>query len=97
MTLYNLNYSGEGWISTNDLKASKHQNEASDDALENRLIAIIKSNSKSTQNELATELSVFRATVQRLCKELSKCGILERKDGRRHGCWEIHDELMKEE
>lgn len=79
------------YYDTVSFQVTKPQNDALDDALENRLIAIIKSNPKSTQNELAYELSISRATVQRLCRDLRKRGIIERKGGRRHGYWEVQD------
>ena len=63
---------GEGWGKTSDSKTPKHQNEALkealDDALEVKLLAAIKKQPAITQQELVRELSVSRATVQRLFK-----------------------------
>ena len=80
---------GEGWQKNTKSKAPKHQ----DEALEQRLIALIKGNPQITQRALSDELSVSRATVQRLCKELSDKGLMERKGGKRFGYWEIHEDV----
>ena len=88
---------GEGWGKASDSKTPKHQNEALKealgDALEIKLLAAIKKQPAITQQELVNELSVSRATVQRLFKALSERGLIERKGGKRYGYWEIRKEF----
>ena len=69
-----------------DSKAPKPQ----DDALENRMLIVLKENPKIKQMDLVAELNTSRATVQRLMKELVDSGKIERKGGKRYGYWEIH-------
>lgn len=86
---------GEGWGENPDSKAPKHQGEALgealEDALEEKVFDAIRKNSRIKQDELASKLSVSRATVQRICKVLTEKGIIERKGGKRYGYWEIHE------
>lgn len=72
-------------------KAPKHQNEALDDTLENKLLKILKENPKIKQNELTSALNLSRATIQRLMKHLAEQGKIERKGGKRYGYWEIKE------
>ncbi len=73
------------------LKAPKPHTDALDDALEKRLLEILKSNPKIKQADLVSTLGSSRATVQRIMKTLSNDGIIERKDGKRYGYWKIHE------
>lgn len=90
---------GEAWSDATAPNVPKHQNEALgealdealDEALKDRLISAIKQNPNITQQTLADELAVSRASVQRLCKTLSERGIIVRKDGKRYGYWEVRD------
>ncbi len=77
-----------------DSKAPKHQdealNEALEDALEVKILKIIRDNPQVKQAELVNELEVSRATIQRQIKALSEKKILERKGGKRYGYWEVY-------
>ena len=84
---------GEGWGKASDSKTPKHQGDALKDALEIKLIAAMKKQPAITQQELVNELSVSRATIQRICKALSERGLIERKGGKRYGYWQIHNGL----
>jgi len=75
-----------------DSKAPKPQDDALDDALESRLLIVLKGNPKIKQMDLVAELNTSRATVQRLMKELVDSGKIERKGGKRYGYWKIHEQ-----
>lgn len=72
-------------------KAVKPHAEALDEALNESLVKklwlLLRENPKLTQKEIASQLEISRATVQRLTKELLKQGQIERKGGKRHGYW----------
>lgn len=70
-------------------KISKHQDDVLDDVLEVRLITVLENNRKATQKEIAVELGISIATVQRIMKKLSDKKIIVRKGGKRFGYWEI--------
>lgn len=72
-------------------KAPKLHREALEDALEIRILKILKENPKITQSDLVSSLNASRSTVQRIMKELSDNGSIERKDGKRYGYWKIHE------
>ncbi|MBD5553986.1 MAG: winged helix-turn-helix transcriptional regulator [Roseburia sp.] len=59
------------------------------DALENRLLKLLKENPYLTQKEMFERLSVSRATVQRLIKKLVNEKKLRRMGGKRYGYWQI--------
>ena len=86
---------GEVWGESKNIKAVKPQNdaleEALDDALENKMIVKMKDNPRITQKELAEQLEVSRATIQRMIKSLSDKGALGREGGKRYGYWVIHN------
>ena len=70
-------------------KAPKLQNKALDEALEKRILAIIKENPKIKQTELSDILETTRTNVQRLIKRMVEQGVLERKGGKRYGYWKV--------
>lgn len=70
-------------------KIPKHQDDVLDDVLEVRLITVLENNRQATQKEIAVELGISIATVQRLMKKLSDKKIIVRKGGKRFGYWEI--------
>ena len=74
-----------------DSKAPKPQDIALNDALENRMLIVLKENPKIKQMDLVAELNTARVTVQRLMKSLTDSGKIERKGGKRYGHWEIHE------
>jgi predicted HTH transcriptional regulator len=65
-------------------------NEALDEALENKLLAEINNNPYIKQADLSKILNVSRATVQRMIKEKTETGVLNRIGGKRYGYWEVH-------
>lgn len=72
-------------------KASfKVANEALDDALERKLLNLIKEKPTVTQKEIAIATNSSRATIQRMMKKLEEKGSIERKGGKRFGYWEVH-------
>lgn len=81
------------------LNISKHQNDVLDDvlndALEVKLIKILKNNRQITQREIAIEMGISIATVQRITKKMLNEKIIVRKGGKRFGYWEILDELYR--
>lgn len=70
-------------------KILKHQDDVLDDVLEVRLIRMLKNNKQVTQKEIAVELSISIATVQRIMKKLSDKKVIVRKGGKRFGYWEV--------
>ncbi|MDE6732733.1 MAG: HTH domain-containing protein [Oscillospiraceae bacterium] len=70
-------------------KNPKHQNEALDEALEDRIIAEIKNDPSVKQDDLLKKLNVSRASVQRSMKNLQTSGRIQRVGGKRFGYWEI--------
>lgn len=70
-------------------KIPKHQDDVLDDVLEVRLITVLENNRQATQKEIAVELGISIATVQRIMKKLSDKKIIVRKGGKRFGYWEI--------
>lgn len=72
-------------------KTPKLHREALEDALEIRILKILKENPKITQSDLVSSLNASRSTVQRIMKALSDNGSIERKDGKRYGYWKIHE------
>ncbi len=81
--LPNLNYGEE--------INSKASNEALSDALEMRLLNLLKEQPEVTQKEMVVMLNTSRATVQRLMKELETDQRIERKGGKRYGYWEVKE------
>ena len=74
-----------------DSNVPKHQNEALDEALEIKIVMLMKTNAKIKQTEIAEELKVSRATVQRAIQVLVDKQAIERVGGKRYGSWEVRD------
>lgn len=72
-------------------KALKPHADALADALEKRMLDILKANPKIKQADLVSALGSSRATVQRIMKTFSDNGTIERIGGKRYGYWEIHE------
>ncbi|MBQ3164861.1 MAG: putative DNA binding domain-containing protein [Lachnospiraceae bacterium] len=70
---------------------SKASNEALDEALEMRLLNLLKEQPELTQKEMIVMLDTSRATLQRLMKELENAQRIERKGGKRYGYWEVKE------
>ena len=78
-----------------DSKAPKPQNEslneALEDALEKKILLILKNNTQITQKEIVQYVGVSRATLQRIMKNMTEQGKIKRVGGKRYGHWEIHE------
>ncbi len=74
-----------------DYKNPKPQNDALNDALENKMMMLLKENPYLTQKDMSEKISVSRATVQRLIKKLVIEKKIERMGGKRYGYWIIHE------
>ncbi len=78
-----------------DSQSPKHQKDALkdafEDALEIKMLKLIRNNPQIKQAELVMALKVSRATIQRLIKSLTEKNVLERKGGKRYGYWEVHE------
>ncbi|MDR0395008.1 MAG: Fic family protein [Tannerella sp.] len=69
---------------------SKHQFETLNCTLEEKaLLDCIRKNPQVKQREMAGQIGKSIATVKRLTVGLVEKGILERKNGKRHGFWEV--------
>ncbi|MCM1158635.1 MAG: putative DNA binding domain-containing protein [Bacteroidales bacterium] len=77
-------------IKASDFKEPKPQSDALGDALEDKLMMLLKEKPHLTQKEMVEKLSVSRATIQRLIKKLDDEKKLERVGGKRYGYWKIH-------
>lgn len=69
-----------------DSNVPKHQNEA----LETKIVMLMKTNKKIKQTEIAEELKVSRATVQRTIQVLVEKNTIERVGGKRYGSWQVN-------
>ncbi len=72
-----------------DTKTSKPQNEALNDALENKIKQVITESPKITQQGIANLLNVSRATIQRKIKMMLEQQKIERIGGKRFGFWKV--------
>ena len=68
----------------------KASNEALDEALETKILMLMKTNAKIKQTEIAEELKVSRATVQRAIQVLVEKQVIERVGGKRYGSWQVN-------
>ncbi len=59
--------------------------------LESRIISLIKDQPHMKQKELINTLNISRKTLQRIMKNLTEKGLIERKGGKRYGYWVIYD------
>lgn len=53
------------------------------------VIQYLKENPTVTQKEIAAHIGKSERTVKRMTVDLSSCGVIERRGGRRNGYWEI--------
>lgn len=75
-----------------NFKASDSEalNEALNEVLtekQKRLLNILRSNPAITQKEIIENTSLSRSTIQRIIKELTKMGRLERAGSKKKGSW----------
>jgi len=73
-----------------DSNVPKHQNEALDEALETKIMMLMKANPKIKQTEIAEELKVSRATIQRTIQVLVDTQTIKRVGGKRYGFWQVN-------
>ena len=59
-------------------------------ALETKIVMLMRTNSKIKQTEIAEELKVSRATVQRAIQVLVDKHVIERVGGKRYGSWQVN-------
>ncbi|MBI9096470.1 MAG: winged helix-turn-helix domain-containing protein [Sphaerochaeta sp.] len=59
------------------------------DTLELRIIALLKQNPRLKQRELSEQLAISLPTIKRTMMGMVEKNILERKDGKRYGYWDI--------
>ncbi len=79
-----------------NFKASDSEalNEALNEVLtekQKRLLNILRSNPAITQKEIIENTSLSRSTIQRIIKELTKMGRLERAGSKKKGSWIVKD------
>ena len=55
-----------------------------------KIVMLMKTNKKIKQTEIAEELKVSRATVQRAIQVLVEKNIIERVGGKRYGSWQVN-------
>lgn len=67
----------------------KPQDEALNEALETKILILMKRDPKIKQTEIAKELKVSRATVQRAIQVLTDKQSVERVGGKRYGSWRV--------
>ena len=53
------------------------------------IIVLLKSNNKTTYDELAQTLDVDRTTIMRNIAKLKEKGVLERIGEDKNGCWKV--------
>lgn len=53
------------------------------------VLKCIRENPKITQKDIATQIGKSLITVKRLTTAMSEKGIIERKNGKRNGYWEL--------
>ena len=68
----------------------REMEEALDEALETKIMMLMKTNKKIKQTEIAEELKVSRATVQRAIQVLVEKNTIERVGGKRYGSWQVN-------
>ena len=58
--------------------------------METKIVMLMKTNKKIKQTEIAEELKVSRATVQRAIQVLVEKNTIERVGGKRYGSWQVN-------
>ena len=78
---------------TDEPKVPKYHHDTLNDTLADtlgeKIITLLRENSRITQNKLAEETGASVITVKRAMKELLKDGLIEREGGKRYGYWKI--------
>ena len=76
-------------------KAPKVHDEPIDEPKENllneKIIRLLRNNTKITYDELMVETGVSRSTIKRAIGKLTADGLVERIGGKRYGHWEINE------
>ena len=68
----------------------REMEEALDEALETKIVMLMKTNKKIKQTEIVEELKVSRATVQRAIQVLVEKQAIERVGGKLYGSWQVN-------
>ena len=77
-------------VQSASLEVPKSHNDTLDCTLEEvALIKFVKEKPQATQKEIAVHIGKSERTVKRMTTRLSERGIIERKNGKRNGYWEI--------
>ena len=77
-------------VQSASLEIPKSHNDTLDCTLEEvALIKFVKDKPQATQKEIAVHIGKSERTVKRMTTRLSERGIIERKNGKRNGYWEI--------
>lgn len=61
---------------------------------ERAVMQFIKDNPRATQKEIATYIGKSERTVKKITVDLTNKGLLERKNGRRDGFWEVKESIL---
>jgi len=82
-------------VQSASLEAPKSHNGTLNCTLEEvALIKFIKEKPQATQKEIAVHIGKSERTVKRMTTRLSDRGIIERKNGKRNGYWEIKSKVF---
>ena len=89
-TLLTLSFEKKHGANEANNEANDANHEANEKDIRNRIIDLLRSNPKITQIELAEQLHVSRATVQRAMKDMSDAKRITRI-GSTRGFWRIEE------
>jgi DNA-binding MarR family transcriptional regulator len=83
-----------GWKNETDFQSAKaEENKISKSNIctleEHFVLEFLKNNPKATQKEIAEHIRKSERTVKTITTNLQQKGLLERKNGKRDGFWEI--------
>ena len=77
-------------VQSASLEVLKSHNDTLDCTLEEvALVKFVKEKPQATQKEIAVHIGKSERTVKRMTTRLPERGIIERKNGKRNGYWEI--------
>lgn len=60
---------------------------------EKAVMLFVKDNPRATQKEIAAHIGKSERTVKKITVDLANKGLLERKNGRRNGFWEVKEQI----
>ncbi len=76
-------------------KVPKSHDDTLDETLELRILALVKQSPRVTQRELSEQLAISLPKIKRTMNGMVQKNVLDRKDGKRFGYWEIHEKEKK--